>query len=103
MSRWSASDVRRAARQGWLIASTLYMGRPSAALQRIDDPAAAGIKQPYNIPRFKNDEQVEGYVRGRADAGCALARKALRVTDHYFRQIGRVSNWNNVGPSRTTP
>ena len=100
---WTPKDQTRAARQGWLILAAPFLGEDRLAIQRVDDPQAFGIRQPHNACRFKSDEAAEAYVRGRADAGCALARKALRCSNHVHRSTGRASDWNNLGPSRKAP
>lgn len=94
---WTKQDQKRAQRQGWMLASASFLGADRITIQRVDDPRSAGLR--YEAPRFIDDRQAEAYVRGRSDAGCALAKKALRESNHVFRIVGRISDWNDLGPS----
>lgn len=96
MKKWTEQDNKRAARQGWIIQMAAFLDRDVPTIQRVDDPGAWGrLPSPHNTPRFGSDKEAESYVCGRADAGCTLARKALRYATGY-RSIGRASNWNDL-------
>jgi hypothetical protein len=63
-TKFTRSDHRKALGQGWLLGET--------GIERDDDEG-----------RFADDDVAAAYVIGRAEAGCSVARKALR----YYGQV----------------
>lgn len=96
---WTSKDQNQALRQGWGVFEFDFLGRKATGIQRFDDAYQHGWKRApneYAKARFRDDHAAAAYVVGRAEMGCKLARKALRVVDTAGMTVAKQANWNRL-------